>query len=557
MDRRLFLVSVVLAAAVTAPFLGKAFHADDPIVLAVCERTLRDPLRPHEGTLHWGGGRIPVGEAATHPPLLGYYLAPFVAVWGYSEPVLHAAMGLWLVVLAVGAGLLGRWFWAGPWWPMLFVVLSPLVVVSTNVMPQVPAAAMLTLGLALFVLGTDDERRGLLAGGSALVGLAAVTDYTAAAAVPLVALYPVLRGKGRYALWAAVPLGILGAWCAHGAWAQGEPHLVAVARRRAAQLEARGLTWDGAAASRLTVVGSMVFLAPALAVGWFRRRAWLGLPLLAAAGAASWVGVNAAFGAPGLVSRPEVAGGGTLSWQYGLWAVCGGMLLFAALGGGLGAALWALPKRRGEAADWLLLVAWAAVGLAAAAWQASPAFVVALVPLSVLGLRLVGSRRRPVVAALGLMLAAQAAAAAVVALADRERAEAWRAFAAYAERRYQRRDQEVWFAGHGGWHHYALREHGFQPLVADGLRPPAGAVLLEPESVSRSRYPPGLGERLELVEEKASPASVPARTADPLHCAFYAPDDYRMPYLLTFEPAPVAVGRVYRVGAAEATRPPE
>ena len=642
MERRAILVAVLLTALVGVPFLGKAFHIDDTFVLRVSQQILREPLRPFNATINWGRGLNPIFDRTKNPPLLSYYLAPFIRFCGHSERVLHAAMLVFLLMLAVGTGLLGRWFWVDEWWPMLFVMLSPAVVVSSNVMRDVPAAGLVTLGLALFVLGTDEDRKTLLASGALLVGLATLTKYSSAALLPLLILYPLLRRKWRYALWTLLPLALLGIWCLQNWLSQGTPHIVRLMQQRAAGQQGFGRPMDEKLLSGLTIAGSVLFLLPVVVVAWLRRRAWLALPLIVAVGAAAWLGVNAHFGAKDLVSRPDlivrangraiagslvdttdanltmrvrdrrvirlpraqvaevspqrdrvvradghtfvgkvvadtadavvihttgwrnivlpraqVASVGALSWQFYLWAVTGAALLAAALLGGLAAALWAWKRKEQGVAEWLFLVAWlggaVVFSVVFTPFQATRHFLPVMAPLVVLVLRLLGPRRKAVKIALMVMLAVQAAVAFLVAFADSEYAGAHRRFARDAARTY--RGQDVWFNGHWGWQHYAEHVHGFSHywhFGEEGVTPPAGAILLEPGTVHRSRYPSALQKR--LVEDKAAmlvhKPTFPARTMDGTYSSFYAVTDHRLPYYFTLANTPVDVCRVYRVQPA-------
>ena len=641
MNRWTFAAAVGIALLVGVPFLDKAYHIDDTFVLTVSRQILREPLRPFNATIIWGRGETPIFERTKNPALLSYYLAPFIRFCGYSEVVLHGAMLVFLVMLAVGTALLGRWAKAGAWWPMLFVMLSPAVVASSNVMRDVPAAGLLTLGLALFVVGTDEDRRGLAAWGAVLVGLAALTKYSSAALIPLLVLYPLLRRKWRSTLWALVPVAMVGLWCVQNWSSQGLPHIVRLMQQRAARAQGFGRPWQEKLYAGLTIAGASLFLLPAVVLAWARRRAWLALPLIIAVGAATGYGVNAHFGKAGLASRPdvvvqtsgravagaiveqtdekvtmrirdtrairvprgkvvemsreegrvvrkggrtfvgkivaetdevvvvqmggwrqislpraEVARAETLSWQYYLWATTGAAVLAVALLGGIAAALAAWRSKDAGAAEWVLLVAWAA-GAAAfsvllAPFQATRHFLPVVAPLAILVVRLLGPRREPVAGALGAMLAVQAVVAFVVAFADCEFADAHRQFASEAARDCQAQGGDLWFNGHWGWQHYAEQVHGFQHYWhhrRTGVTPPDGAVILDPKLVHRSRYPAALKKRLVLDESatRLFAARMPARTMGQTYSSFYAVTEHRLPYYLTFDDTPVEIGRVYRV----------
>ena len=593
MDRRVFAGALAVSLLVGVPFLTKAFHIDDTFVLTVSKQILREPLRPFHADINWGRGITPIFERTKNPPLLSYYLAPFIATLGTSELYLHLAMLPFLVMLAAGAALLGRWFWAGEWWPMLFVMLSPAVVVSGNVMRDVPAAGLLTLGLALFVFGTDEERWGLCAWGSLLVGLATLTKYSAACVVPLLVLYPLLRRRWRYAAWALVPVALLGLWSLQNYLSLGRVHILNLLEQRAASQEGFVRRWQERFYATLTIVGSTLFLLPAVLLAWTRKRAWMALPLVVMAGGAAWVGVNYHFGRSPWSSRGDrvVLDNGNafvghivtedekrvtiqcvdravparpgrhrierverdvplVHWQYHLWAVCGGALLFAAVGGGLAAIAVQLVKKEEGTAETVFLVAWAVAPIAFSVvftpFQAVRHFLPAMAPATVLALRLLVPPRRAVGVLLKVLLVAQAGVAGLVAVADYDYADTYRQFARSCAAKYKKAGRTIWFNGHWGWQQYALDE-GFKHYVTDGPQPEPGDLMLDPQRVHHTRYARGLAARFETVEEVAYPARIPIRTMDQEHSYFYAVTMQRMPYFITFDAAPLEVGRVFRV----------
>ena len=148
MNRKECLILLVLAAAVTLPFLNKPVHIDDTFVLTVSERILETPLDPFRGVIDWFGHEMPVWKATTNPPFLSYYLAPLAALSDFDESVLHLGMLPFYLVLILGIFWLGRRFTSKPWWVTGFAFLSIPFLVSGNLMRDVPAAALLTAGSA-------------------------------------------------------------------------------------------------------------------------------------------------------------------------------------------------------------------------------------------------------------------------------------------------------------------------------------------------------------------------------------------------------------------------
>jgi len=638
-DRRAYLVALLVAAAVGAPFLTKAYHIDDTFVLAVSDQILKDPLRPFDTTINWRNDPMPIREITKNPPLLSYYLAPFIAEWGYDEIALHGAMMVFLVLLAVGAALVGAWFWVGPWWPMLFVMFSPLVLVSPNVMRDVPAAALGTFGMALFVLGSDDSKKTQTAFGALFVGLAVLTKYSSASLIPVMGLYLLLHRRWRQMLWLLIPTGLLGLWCLHNGHYQGEPHIWLLMRQRADNFFGWHYAWQEKGLAGLTILGSSLFLLPVVIVAWLRKWTWPAILLIAVAGAGAWFAVNAHFGNPSGMKQPDtvvlkdgksfageiversedgltlrmrdrrsmklnlaevaevrkdeglvlmkngnrytgdvtegedgslaialrqqdmrvrtknLGSAGALNWQYYLWAMAGAGLVVVAALGGLFGAVRAATRREGGA-DWLFLLAWAAVPIAfsvvLAPFQASRHFLPAIVPLTVIVLRLLGEKRQIVTGTLAGVLVLQAAVGYVVAFGDAEAAAVQRDFADYVAKTYKRDGREVWFNGHWGWMQYALRVHGFKQISQNGDTPPAGAILVDLKRTHHSTAPEGLNPdrpnpRLHRLEEKAYPCSILVRTVDNREASFYAVSGHKLPYLFTTDETPHDVGRVYRV----------
>jgi len=589
MDRGSLFVGILLALLVGLPFLGKAFHQDDTVVLAVSDQILRNPLRPLGGTINWGDDPVPMVAVNKSTPLLGYYLAPFIHYFGHSERVLHGAMIPFLVMLAAGAAMLGQWFWVSPWWAMLFVMLSPPVVASTNVMRDVPAAGMVTLGIALFLRGTDDDRWGLRAWGALLVGLAAITKTAAGAFIPVLALYPLLRREWRLLRWVLVPLGLVGVLWLYTWLVEGVPQSLLLVQRRLTALLGQEEQWDTKLCAVAMAIGSTLFLLPAVFVAWARRRTWVVLPLLVAALAAVVYGINVRFGDPrplGRLDRIDLADGGAflgkqisessekvvvrarggqaldvprsliasvspLNWQYYLWAATGAVLLAIPLLGGLVAAGVAAARRTGETAEWILLLAWVGAVLAFAflgtGVQATRHLLPAVPPLVVMVLRLLGPPRRATTIALAVLLPLQAGVAFLVAAADAEVAEAHRQFARYGAEQYARSGQQVWFNGHGGWQHYAQAQ-GFRQFSTHGTSPRLGAIILDPKWLLHSQYPNGL--QMSVVEEKVYEARMPVQTIDGENGGFYAVTQGRMPYYFSLAKRPVQIGQVFLVETA-------
>ena len=201
----------LLVAAVTLPFLGKAFHIDDVFFHRVTLNVVANPLDPYAGEIDWWHEPGSLFEGDSNPPLLNYYLAPFAAGRAQPEVALHVAMLPFVGLFAAALLVLGRRFTSSPLWVTAFALTSAGVVVSGNVMRDVPAAALATAAVAAVVLGTDRGRARGLALGSLLAGLAILTKYSGLVLLPVIYAYPLLKRRPRLVLWALVPLAMFAA----------------------------------------------------------------------------------------------------------------------------------------------------------------------------------------------------------------------------------------------------------------------------------------------------------------------------------------------------------
>ena len=560
---RLLWLGVILALIVGLPFLTKPLHIDDTVVLAVAEQITRAPLRPFDASINWFGDPRPIFEETTNPPLVSYYLAPVVARFGFrlrgprspasvdegvAEAPLHAAMLLFLVVLAVAMVTLSRRFAGGSAWPVLFVMLSPAVVVSTNVMRDVPLAALSAAAAALFVSGVDRRQWPLVLAGSLVAGLAALTKYSGAVMLPVLALYALGQRRGRYAWWLAAPLGLVGLWSLQNELVQGRVHLAYLMAER------RGdLPWSDRFYAALVVIGASLFLAPAMLADAARRAKWW---LLAGAGIAAGLALVGA----------RMHNDGAVGWQYGLWLTTGAALAFLLVVPGLAAARGAVSRDYADAADTLFLALWAGAVLAFSVFfvmfQAVRHIIPALAPLALLAVRLLRlphARERWLPATLGVLVGVQAILAFGGAAADYEYARTYRDFARQARQRLPRlvlrsevasplrrvaAGREVWFSGNWGWQRYALSA-GFTLLAEHGRLPRPGDVLIIPERVHKGPLPAGLA--LTQIEEKTYRGRIPIHTMDgSVRASFYAVVGDKMPYAFTCDRT-LEVFRVFRV----------
>lgn len=158
---------------------AKPLVVDDTAYHAYAVQISKQPADPYGFTIDWYERPKPAFEVLA-PPVLPYWWAAAIRLFG-DEPG-FAKIWLWPFCAALAISV--RWL-AGRYCPSVansitwFVVLSPSILPSLNLMLDVPALALSLSALALF-LGTQHRSRGVGAfAAGVLAGLATQTKYTA------------------------------------------------------------------------------------------------------------------------------------------------------------------------------------------------------------------------------------------------------------------------------------------------------------------------------------------------------------------------------------------
>lgn len=213
------------------PFLPSAISIDAPVFVAVARRILEAPGDPFGFQMIWDPTSPDVASFNRNPPLLSYWIAPWIAWLGEKDWVLHAAMLPFPLVAALAFyGIARRLCGEALAAAALLVTTPAFLVLAASVLLDVPALAFLLLAVYAFLRGSDGEGVPGWQWASGLAAAAAgLTKYVAFATAPLLAAACVLlapRSAGR-ALRVLMPP--LVAWALWGAWTAhlyGTPHFL-------------------------------------------------------------------------------------------------------------------------------------------------------------------------------------------------------------------------------------------------------------------------------------------------------------------------------------------
>jgi hypothetical protein len=174
---RCSLPALLLALACLCPFFNKAYTIDDSYFMLEAQQTVRTPLTPAATSICWNahGYKEPLRKIGSPAILMGYLLVPAVLSGG-DEWVAHLTIFLFLAVLIVATVALAFRLGCGQWESSLaglLVATFPVVLgMAGTAMPDVPAAALATLGLERLCAWRTEKRLSQAIAAGFLLGLA-------------------------------------------------------------------------------------------------------------------------------------------------------------------------------------------------------------------------------------------------------------------------------------------------------------------------------------------------------------------------------------------------
>ena len=477
---------VILAAlSLTLANVPKPLVIDDPTYVSLARQIATDPGDPYGIDIEWSNGVEPAYRVVGANPVLPYWIAGSMALFG-DEPW-RWKLALFPFALALAASLhrlLAR-FAAGLEVPLLWMaVLSPPILPFVNLMLDVPAVALALLALVLFLASCDRDRIAGVVGAGVVAGIAMQTKYTAATSLAAMLVWGALFGRWRKAVLAcATGVAVFAGWEGWMALRYAESPFV-----HGVLFLQRGPAGFSPGVALLWTLGFLLLigaLAPAVGV--------LGLAALGASRrvvAAATLACGLGFAAIPFLPAFETPQGDP--WPR-LAGAAPEQLLFLILGLGTAASVLAVVRTRlaarAEPAD-VFLVCWLALEIAG--FAALSPFLAArrVVGVSLVALLLCGraASRSPRPVAVGLPVAAGVALALVFAASDLADALAVRDSVAVAERELQQLGAEpgresVWFAGGWGFAFHAQRA-GMRPVVSGRSQLRRGDWLVTAQGIS-------------------------------------------------------------------------
>ncbi len=191
----------------TIPFINKPFHIDDPNFIALGENILHRPFQPFYGKVALLDQKFPtfekIGkdpntfEGSSKPRLLSYFIALVVSITGNTtEHSLHIFYILFTTLATVSAYFLGKRFTRHPLINTLFLISSPIFILSSHsIMADMTMLAFFLSGMCTFIYGIDNGNKKILLISGVFIGLAILAKHSALSLIPLLVTYSILNKK--------------------------------------------------------------------------------------------------------------------------------------------------------------------------------------------------------------------------------------------------------------------------------------------------------------------------------------------------------------------------
>ena len=200
---------IILVA--TVPFLGKAFHIDDPLFIWAGRHMCTHPLDPYGFDVNWYGSAMRMADVTKNPPLASAYITLLSSIFGEREFWLHVGFLAQAVAVVLGTYTLAQRFCQQPFYAALAALFTPVFLVSsTTLMCDVLMLALWVWATVWWLRGLDKNEPRSFIFASLVLGACGLTKYFGIALLPLLFLYSLLKTR-RLGWWLAyflIPIAI-------------------------------------------------------------------------------------------------------------------------------------------------------------------------------------------------------------------------------------------------------------------------------------------------------------------------------------------------------------
>lgn len=198
------------------PFANKPFNIDDPLFIWIAKQIQIHPADFYGFQVNWYGIEMPVREIQKNPPLVSYYIALIMNLFGSGEIVLHIAFLLPSIATALGIYGLAKKFCSQPLLATLISIMTPAFLVSSNtIMCDVIMLCFWVWAVFFWIQGLETNKKYYLLCSGILASLSFLSKYYGICLVPLLFVYAFAkeRSLGRWVLYLLIPMLVVGLYC--------------------------------------------------------------------------------------------------------------------------------------------------------------------------------------------------------------------------------------------------------------------------------------------------------------------------------------------------------
>lgn len=207
-------IIAIAIAVVTIPFLNMAYHVDADWFIDVADQIIKDPLRAYSGHGEIAGFSGVMNDfEGNSTPLASYYLAFVLAFLGRSSVIVHTSYIIFTLIAGFSFYYLAKKYTSRPLLSTIVMCTSLVfVLMSHNIMLDIPMLGFLLLSIVLFVYGVDRDSHILMALGCVFAALSYLAKPNGIFSWPVLVLYTLIKRKYRYSGYILLTLGIIGLW---------------------------------------------------------------------------------------------------------------------------------------------------------------------------------------------------------------------------------------------------------------------------------------------------------------------------------------------------------
>jgi len=545
-NKKAILIIVLFSIITSLPFIFKPYHVDDPVFIYVAEQVIKDPLRPYSFNLEWSSDS---GQAShmDDTPLVSYFAALAFILSGRTEASVHVLLILFHIIAGISFYYIAKRFLAkNALIATLIMIATPtFLVMSNNVMPDVPMISLFLLAAALFIYGVDKMDHRLMFLGSFVAGMSYLTKPNAIVILPLLALYALLRKKPKYMLYVLTPVIMIILWSIHNHYIQDDvlilgyiPFLLRIkASAGGAEIYLAYFI------SNLSYIGGATlfpffFLYPFLN----RKRNWIFLiasliSTMALAAILYKVSVNFISGQYTLFQLALFVAFITSSTFFILVVIADN---YKKIGPCI-KNIFSITKSKCDFDTFFLLVWFFGVyilnsGISGGSVKYNTLFLPPLLLVYMTMFRKYSIKyklkmRIPLI----ILLLTTATVGLGVAFADLEFARVYKHFSYNVADEYKTSDNTLWIRGHYGFQYYMV-EKGHVPIPLTTNEPKKGDIIIKARIPSPRSIAPELEERTELIKTVSYDGLIPIRVQNGgAHSGFYTYGGGFLPYSFSKE----------------------